>query len=179
MYESIKVASAELALEGPILSISHSVHLLPILGVSCPEVTEANYPEVNITKLPYPDSSFGLVVSDQVFEHVDDLPSVAMRESLRVLKPGGWALHTTCFMTPYHGPGDYWRFTAEGLKTLALRCGAKQVLCETQGHPIESAFNLIGWTRRGVPACRWHPLRWLAGMNHPSHGSTVWVLARK
>jgi hypothetical protein len=102
-----------------------------------------------------------------------------MRESLRVLRPGGWVLHTTCFCTAYHGPGDYWRFTAEGLRSLALRCGAVEAVSGTEGHPVELLVNLLGWTRLGVPTARWHPLRWLADCNHPSYGMTVWVLARK
>jgi SAM-dependent methyltransferase len=39
-------------------------------------------------RLPFPDETFDLVLSNQVFEHVDDLPGV-MDEIRRVLKPGG------------------------------------------------------------------------------------------
>jgi SAM-dependent methyltransferase len=41
--------------------------------------------------IPYPDSSFDLVLADYVLEHVSaaDAPGVAS-EILRVLKPGGW-----------------------------------------------------------------------------------------
>jgi SAM-dependent methyltransferase len=179
MYENIRKAAADKSFAGPALSISHSRHLIALLGVKEVEVVEANYPEVSISHLPHPDAAFGLVVSDQVFEHVDDLPSNAMRESLRVLRPGGWALHTTCFCTAYHGPGDYWLFTAEGLRSLALRTGATEAISGTEGHPVELLINLLGWTRLGVPKARWHPLRWLANRNRPSYGMTVWVLARK
>jgi SAM-dependent methyltransferase len=43
-------------------------------------------------RLPFPDNSFDLVLSDQVFEHVQD-QGAAWRELHRVMKPGGHALH--------------------------------------------------------------------------------------
>jgi SAM-dependent methyltransferase len=44
------------------------------------------------SRLPYPDNSFDLVLSDQVLEHVFDMRS-ALLEQARVLKPGGLAIH--------------------------------------------------------------------------------------
>lgn len=43
-------------------------------------------------RLPYPDASFDFVVSNQVFEHVRDYPAT-IRETRRVLRPGGRAVH--------------------------------------------------------------------------------------
>lgn len=43
-------------------------------------------------RLPFPDASFDVVISDQVFEHVMDYPST-LREIHRVLRPGGAFLH--------------------------------------------------------------------------------------
>lgn len=45
--------------------------------------------------LPFADSSFDIVISDHVFEHVDD-PGLVASELSRVLKPGGWI----CARTP-------------------------------------------------------------------------------
>jgi SAM-dependent methyltransferase len=46
-------------------------------------------------KLPIPDQSIDVIVSDFVFEHIQD-PAGAARELDRVLKPGGWI----CARTP-------------------------------------------------------------------------------
>jgi SAM-dependent methyltransferase len=179
MYHGIEDLCRERTFEGPALSISHSRHLLGIMGAESLEVADANFPEANILKLPFETDKFGVVVSDQVFEHIQGLPSVAFKESLRVAKPGGWVLHTTCFIMPQHGEGDYWRFTPMGLQELAFACDAAEACAGGWGHPTQMIFWLLGWQWLPVPKNKWHPLRWLAGLNRPSYASVVWVLARK
>src|SRR5436190_21919327 len=48
--------------------------------------------EADPYRIPYPDDWFDLVVSNQVFEHVQN-PEEAFAEITRVLKPGGLSLH--------------------------------------------------------------------------------------
>ncbi|MEN6479873.1 MAG: class I SAM-dependent methyltransferase [Anaerolineales bacterium] len=59
--------------------------------------------------LPYPDDYFDLVFSNEVLEHVDD-DAAAVRESWRVLKPGG---RLVAFVPnrwyPFETHGVYWR----------------------------------------------------------------------
>jgi SAM-dependent methyltransferase len=62
------------------------------------------------------DGAFDLVASFQVLEHVWDL-AVYLGEARRALKPGGHLLlstHGTWFYHPH--PGDYRRWTGEGLR---------------------------------------------------------------
>ena len=91
--------------------------------------------------LPLPDETFDLVLSKQVLEHVPD-PDLYLRESLRVLKPGGRLLLSTHGLMFYHPvPDDFWRWTASGLR--------EQV--ETSGFRVRSLEGVVGL----VPTAIW------------------------
>ena len=68
------------------------------LGFADEQITDAAYPEHTMFDLPFEDGQFDAVVSDQVLEHLEGDPGDAIDETFRVLKPGGIALHTTCFI---------------------------------------------------------------------------------
>jgi SAM-dependent methyltransferase len=60
-------------------------------------------------------SSYDIVLSSQVLEHVDN-PSVYLNEIFRVLKQDGILLLSTHGNWMYHpSPKDFWRWTSEGL----------------------------------------------------------------
>ncbi len=61
--------------------------------------------------IPLPDSSMDGVVCTQVLGDVWDVQA-AMKEMIRVVKPGGLLLLTESLFNEEHdGPHDYWRFT--------------------------------------------------------------------
>lgn len=96
-----------------------------------------------------------------------------------MLKAGGRMLHTTCFMTAYHGGGglgDDWRFSPEGL---ALLCSdADEVMDRGIGHPLPNLLN--SWIGHvPVPIARWHPLTKVAELDSRGHAALVWVHATK
>lgn len=73
--------------------------------------------------VPADDSSFDVVVSTQVLEHVAE-PQLHLSECFRVLRPGGQLLLSTHGVFAYHpDPGDYWRWTCAGLKREIERAG--------------------------------------------------------
>jgi SAM-dependent methyltransferase len=163
-----------------VLSISHSENLAPLLGLQPSEIVSANYPDVSILALPYPDNSFDYVLSDQVFEHIEGDPFEAARECHRVLKPGGIAVHTTCFNVHIHGsPRDFWRFTPDALRLLHRDWSE---VIEVGGWGNQQVWTIVakdGMRWRGVPPLKWHPMNRIAMKNDPLWPIVTWVIARK
>jgi hypothetical protein len=99
---------------------------------------------------------------------------------------GGLAIHTTCFLIPYHGSdrfddldnGDFWRFTPSGLARLHKRY-SNIIVADGAGHPVHVLFGYLGLNWAGVPEAPWHPLHKLAMLNRKSYATMVWVIAQK
>lgn len=162
-----------------VLSISHSESLGKILGFKDEQITDVSYPEFNILDLPFPDGEFDAVVSDQVLEHVEGDPQLAIDEMFRILKPHGISLQTTCFINPVHGcPHDYWRFTPDALKLLTKKHG-KILDVGGWGNPYVWLLVAMGLRMAPIPEANWHPAHWLAINNNPKWPISTWVLAQK
>jgi SAM-dependent methyltransferase len=186
MYKKLQSVLSGRTLGDRVLSISHSTRLCELAGVDRGNLVEANYPAQQIDKLRFPSDSFSAVVSDQVLEHIECTPSEAVDEVRRVLRPGGLAIHTTCFLTPYHGSqdysdlgnGDFWRFTPSGLARLHKEY-ARVITAEGWGNAFMPLVGGLGLTRMPVPETAWHPFNVLARLNRPSYAFVVWVVAEK
>lgn len=80
-----------------------------------------------------PDASFDTIISNQVIEHVRR-PWIMIHEIARMLRSGGIAVITAPFLVPYHAhPGDFFRYTEEGLRSLCQDSGLEEVLCTKHG----------------------------------------------
>lgn len=179
MYRRLGRVFAPIPIEGKCLSISHSNELCSVLGVRPSQIVEANYPQYDILHLPFADGTFDCVVSDQVLEHVEGDPHRAIEESVRVTKPGGYVVHTTCLLNPIHNfPADYWRFTPAGLEVLAKGLGTV-VDRGSWGNPFLPVALVLGLRHVPVPEASWHPLHRLATMNRDAYASVVWIALRK
>ncbi len=105
------------------LSIDRNPELDSILLEKWPhlKITSASYPDYDVQDLrEFQENSYDIVYSHQVLEHVPK-PWRAGRELVRVLRPGGLGLHTSCAFNPRHGPPafkDYYRFLPDGLAEL-------------------------------------------------------------
>lgn len=77
----------------------------------------------DVANLTFPQESFDTVISNQVFEHVDN-PFTVTQEIKKVLKTGGNAIITAPFMFPFHAdPKDNFRFSCEGLEEIFKSSG--------------------------------------------------------
>lgn len=75
----------------------------------------------DVMALPMEADQYDAVLCLAVLEHVPR-PWDAVREMLRVLKPGGTLFAYVPFLSPYHAMpgyyGDYFRFTEDGIRAL-------------------------------------------------------------
>jgi SAM-dependent methyltransferase len=180
MYERLQSIGPKLASRGGrVLSVSHSENLADLVGLEPSEIVAANYPESSFLSLPFENESFDYVLSDQVLEHIEGNPQQAIDETYRVLRPGGIAIHTTCFINPIHRvPKDFWRFTPEALSLLHSNWGD---VIEVDGWGNLQVWSVArdGIRYAGVPHAQWHPLHKLAIKNDPAWPIVTWIVARK
>jgi SAM-dependent methyltransferase len=179
MYQHLVKFAADRPSNARVLSISHSGQLAELLGFLPTHVLDAAFPEFNIFQLPFAEGEFDAVVSDQVLEHVEGDPQDAINETFRILKSGGLALHTTCFMNPLHlDPDDFWRFTPNALKLLCQNHGTILDV-GGWGNPYVWTYCGLGLQFEPIPHATWHPAHWLATKNTQSWPIVTWVLVRK
>ena len=180
MYRSIRSSCSNLCSpSAKVLSISNSQEIVSLLGLGDVNIYNACYPEYDILSLPFEDESFDLVVSDQVLEHINGNPQIAINETNRVLRKGGVAIHTTCFMNPIHEhPVDLWRFTPACLAYLH-RDWSKIIECAGWGNPLALLFMMLGLRMMPIPNEKWHPMHKIATFNSRSLPIVTWVAAIK
>ncbi|WP_375424241.1 class I SAM-dependent methyltransferase [uncultured Friedmanniella sp.] len=88
------------------------------LNLEASDIPQTIIADITDCRATIPDSSFDVVFSSDVFEHIDR-PWLAAREIARILKPGGLAITWTLFSWRNHPcPVDYWRYSAECLEFL-------------------------------------------------------------
>ena len=91
--------------------------------------------------MPFEDESFDSALCNAVLEHVEDAGR-AMRELARVVREGGYIVVAVPFLQPYHAcPGDFRRYTADGLSQLGLSAGLEPV----EVLPVHSLAQTLGW----------------------------------
>ena len=78
-------------------------------------------------EIPEPDNSFDSVLCTSVLEHIEE-PEQALRESFRILKPGGYAIYTVPFFWHLHEePRDFFRYSKYGVEYLFNKSGFRVV----------------------------------------------------
>lgn len=162
------------------LALSSSIPLGQILGLKNCLFDEANFPEYDILNLSHESGYYDFCVSDQVLEHIVGDPFVAFKETVRVVKKGGFVCHTTCFTNPIHKiPHDLWRFAPDALKLLAETSGCRIVEVGGWGNQEFWTLDRLGVRMDGVPDDPENPIYKLAMRNDPSWPVVTWVIAEK
>lgn len=145
-----------------------------------PSTTRRDLPWRNYTPLDFPafdlcnppeelPGPFGLVICEQVLEHVVD-PLRAVKTLRCLCAPDGHVFVSTPFLVRLHAhPGDFWRFTPEGMKVLLRSQGLEPLWVRSWGNRRVIAANFNRWVAR-LP---WQTLR-----NEPDLPAVVWTLAR-
>jgi len=97
----------------------------------------------NITKLPFRDNQFNVVICLEVLEHVND-PWRGFAEISRVLKKEGEAWISMPFLYPMHDkPFDFQRFTQYGLINAAEKANLRITQLKKSKRAVVSAGLLL------------------------------------
>lgn len=98
-------------------------------------------PAVDITRSDFEDATFDFVLSNEVFEHVPDLPA-ALRDTARILKPGGALIATFPF---------YWNNDETSVRARLVDGRIEHLATpEYHGNPVDPeggslVFQIPGW----------------------------------
>jgi SAM-dependent methyltransferase len=93
--------------------------------------------------MPFGDARFDCVIATEVLEHCRD-PLAVLRETARVLAPGGKVLVTTPFLLGLHEePHDYYRYTPYALQDLAERAGLQVESIQPRGDLLAVLLSVL------------------------------------
>ncbi len=109
--------------------------------------------------LPFGAAAFDTVMLLDVLEHLAQ-PAICIKESFRILRPGGRLFLKVPFLYPVHdAPRDFTRWTEYGLDRLVETEGflVERKLCF--GHPLETAALMANI------ACSRSAIRWARSQN--------------
>lgn len=156
---------------GPRRLDARLIHLDVVRHAACDCTADARH-------LPFASEVFDLAVSQETVEHVDD-PFLAVREMVRVVRPGGKIYLQVPFVIGYHpGPEDYWRFTRAGVAVLLRQAGIPAAQIRIAVGPgtgfyriaVEFLAGIAGrlapglyMAAKGAAALLCYPLKWLDG----------------
>jgi ubiquinone/menaquinone biosynthesis C-methylase UbiE len=151
---SITLGLAERLPRGEVVAIDLSREMLAQnrLDAEARGVTNLRYEYGNVYELTYPDASFDVAYAHQVFQHLADR-SAALREMLRVVKPGGLiAVRDVDWGSIAYWPQDPWldRFI-EVYEEAARGLGGEPQM----GRRMRTLFHEAGLSDVQVTAAVW------------------------
>lgn len=151
---SITRGLAERVAPGEVVGVDLSGETLAVArqDASARGLTNLRYDEASVYRLPYADASFDVAYAHQVFQHLRE-PAAALREMLRVLRPGGLvAVRDVDWGTASYWPADPWidRFVEMHFKTWYRNGGEPRM-----GRQLRALFNAAGVDDLQITAAVW------------------------
>lgn len=137
-------------------------------------------------RMPVGDASFDRAVATEVLEHCPD-PAVVLRETHRVLRPGGMLFFTVPFLWPLHDvPHDEFRYTPFALERMLRNTGFHRITLGALGGWDASLAQMLGlwvlrrpmtnWKRRMLKRLTLPVVRTLLKRDHiPDPGSSPMI----
>jgi hypothetical protein len=135
--------------------------------------TNKSYPSFDICQQTNTQEKYDIIVAEQVWEHLK-FPHRATRNVFNMLNSKGAFLLSTPFLIQIHDvPGDYTRWTPEGLKYLLVDCGFNENLITVGAWGNRECIKDSFYT----PWSIYQPKHSLE--NEPEFPIVVWALAIK
>jgi SAM-dependent methyltransferase len=130
-----------------------------------------SYPEFDLCADLVPDPRADVVFCEQVLEHLPN-PWRAAANLRELVRPGGLAIVSVPFLIRIHRePGDYWRFSEDGLRTLLEGSGFIVERTGSWGNRLALLANTWVW----IPYMRYvMPMH-----NDETTPLIVWAFARR
>jgi len=139
-----------------------------------------DYPDFDLCDRKQAPGQYDVVICEQVLEHVVD-PVRAVAKLADMLKPHGLLVVSTPFLIRLHYlPGDYWRFTPDGMRLLLesadltveeIRSWGNRACVFRDLRVHKDLFGRVVWWS---PMRPWHSLR-----NEEETPTVVWAFARR
>ena len=108
--------------------------------------------QVSAEKTGLPAESFDSFIMCELLEHVRD-PDAVLRESHRLLRPGGFGLITMPFLNQIHGdPNDFQRWTKEKLCSAIVDAKFEVLSANSMGGLWAVVFDLLRASAYGAVA---------------------------
>lgn len=101
-------------------------------------------------EMPFEDSLYDTIIATEVLEHCP-YPNITLKETYRVLRPGGLFFFTVPFLWNLHEiPHDEFRYTPFALQRLLEEAGFTDIKIKATGGWNASLAQMIGlWLKRG------------------------------
>ena len=134
-----------------------------------------HYPEFNLCIDPKEESLYDIILSEQVFEHIQ-FPYKGIRTVWKLLKPGGYFLSTTPLLLKVHGSpndADFWRWTPKGKQLFFEDARFEVITVGSWGNKecVKAYLNFETLPPYDPDTCPLH--------NEPDSPIMVWILGRK